>query len=316
MFGDGTDPIGNPITVTGTKAPAPPPVTGPEQAATPAGTPVQSAEPKKKHIWQDILGAIGDGLSVQGHGQATYAPFKQKRDIGDAMQGFDKDPMGTIKQVSKLDPALGERMLNNYQENEIRKDGQAYIEMRAKRDDDLKRQEYEDKTFGVAFTMLGNPNIEKSYGKVRPQIMKYLEARGIAPEKAGLPEVYDKDTIDSLYSTTKRSMDEEKQASLDDYRARMLGLRGQRLQQTGANTESQIADRNTDNARQAGDSEEKGRHNLRTEEISASKGKGGRRPPPAIPGAAAAPSKPEGRAIKGFEGLWAPVNGKLVRVDK
>lgn len=279
MFGDGTDPVtGAPIVVQGTKA-SPPLVTGPTEAATPSGTPVAAA-PKKKHIWQDVLGAVGDAMLAQGGSKPMYAPYREQQKIGDAMQGFDKDPVGVIKQVSAIDPALGERMLNNYQEGEIRKDAQAYANMRAKRDDDLARQQYEDKTFDVAFSMLGNPNIEKSYDKVRPQIFKYLEARGIDPEKAGLPEVYDKDVIDGLYSTTKRSMDQEKVDNLEAYRAGVLGIRGARLGQTGANTASQIADRETDNTRQAGDSAERVRHNQATEEISASKGKGGRRPAP------------------------------------
>lgn len=282
MFGDGTDPIGMPITVTGSKPLTPPPVTGPVEAATPAGTPVAPAPTKKKHIWQDVLGAVGDAMLAQGGSKPMYAPKRQEFLVGEAMQGFDKDPVGTIKAVSKLDPALGERMLNNYQENEIRKDAQAYADMRAKRDDDLARQQYEDKTFDVAFSMLGNPNIEKSYTKVRLQILKYLEARGIDPEKAGLPETYDREAIDSLYRTTKASMADEKLASLNAYRDGVLDIRRERLGQTGANTASQIADRSADNTRADAALGETVTHHRNSEAISASKGKAGRRPSPTV----------------------------------
>ena len=284
MFGDGTDPLGFPITVTGAKTPAPPPVTGPTEAATPAGTPVAEA-PKKKHIWQDVLGAIGDAMLAQGGSPAQYAPFKDKRDIGDAMQGFDKDPVGTIKQVSKLDPALGERMLNNYQEGEIRKDAQAYADMAKKRDDELARLKYEDGVYKDTYAMLRNPNIAQSYGKVLPQMKKYLTDHGVDAEKLGLPDTYDPDIVNSLLATTRRAMDEERLAAQERYRDEMIALRRERLGQTGANTASQIADRATDNGRadQAQANLEKQRQWQRD---NPSKGGGGRRPPPA----AAAPA--------------------------
>lgn len=317
MFGDGTDPIGMPITVTGTKAApmVPPPVTGPTEAATPAGTPVAAA-PKKKHIWQDVLGAVGDAMLAQGGSKPMYAPKRQEYMLGEVMQGFDKDPVSTIKQVSKLDAALGERMLNNYQENEIRKDTAAYANMRVQRDDELKKREYDDKTLKVGYSMLRNPNIKNTYKKVLPAIKKYVEDRGGNPDELRLPEEYDEDIINSFLETTLTSKQDADIESNNNYRNKMLAIREARLAQQEALANSLISDRNTDNGRQAGDSAERGRHNQATEAISASKGKGGGGRIPAPKAATpATPSKYEegrvytdanGNKAKYSSGKWIP----------
>lgn len=251
MFGDGTDPLGFPITVTGTKAPiAPPPVTGPTEAATPAGTSVAEA-PKKKHIWQDVLGAMGDAMLAQGGSKPMYAPYREQQKIGEAMEGFDTDPVGTIKAVSKLDGALGERMLNNYQENEIRKDAAAYTNMARQRDDDLARQQYDDKTLKVGLSMLRNPNIAQpgAYKKILPHLKKYISDRGGDPDSIGLPDEYDADIVNSLLETTISTAEDARISSQDAYRERMLRIREARLAQQEALANSLIGDRETDNNR-------------------------------------------------------------------
>lgn len=279
MFGDGTDPLGFPITVTGTKAPiAPPPVTGPTEAATPAGTSVAEA-PKKKHIWQDVLGAMGDAMLAQGGSKPVYAPFRQQQNIGEAMAGFDKDPVGTIKRVSKLDSELGARLLNNYQENETRKDAAAYAEMARKRDDDLARQQYDDKTLKVGLSMLRNPNIAQpgAYKKILPHLKKYISDRGGDPDSIGLPDEYDADIVNSLLETTISTAEDARISSQDAYRERMLRIREERLAQQERLAASLIDDRNTDNTRQAGDPAERKRHNVAMENRPTGRAGGGGR---------------------------------------
>lgn len=278
MFGDGTDPIGMPIVVQGAKATTAPPVTGPTEAANAGGTPPKEEPKKKKHIWQDVLGAVGDAMLAQGGSKPVYAPFRQQQNIGEAMAGFDKDPVGTIKRVSKLDSELGARLLNDYQENETRKDGQAYLNMAREREDELKKREYDDRTLKVGYAMLRNPNIKNTYKKVLPAIKKYVEDRGGDPDELRLPEEYDEDIINSFLETTLTSKQDADIESTNNYRNKMLAIREARRIQQEALANSLINDRNTDNGRQAGDSAERGRHNVAMENKPS--GKGGRRPPP------------------------------------
>lgn len=77
-----------------------------------------------KGTLRDVIGILGDSLLVGSGRDAIYAPHKQKERVSDAMVGFTgnpKDQLAAIQRVAAQDPALAQKLWDQYndQQNKI-----------------------------------------------------------------------------------------------------------------------------------------------------------------------------------------------------
>lgn len=88
-----------------------------------ARVPEKYVEQDGKHkgvagVARDVLGTLGDFLLTRLGMPAMYAPAQRNRKLGIAQQDFDSDPLGSIEQVTSLDPLQGAKMREQYTDNQ------------------------------------------------------------------------------------------------------------------------------------------------------------------------------------------------------
>lgn len=189
-------------------------------AASPAGSspipaPMQSAGPPQtyheqngKHtgiagVARDILGTLGDFLLTRLHMPAMYGPAQHDRKLEAAMQNIDSDPVGSIQQVTSIEPAVGIKLRDQYIDNMRQQAGrEATKEARDARVAQAQALQ-DDRTRGRVGAMLGtmsnwdDAKRNQNYGAMRQQALQYAKANGLDLDKE-LPTGYDSVALDSF----------------------------------------------------------------------------------------------------------------------
>jgi hypothetical protein len=133
----------------------------------------------KSNTFRDILGGVGDVLMLNSGMKPMYTDWRDNQMIGDALQNFDKDPMGTIAEVSRLDRNLGGELLQRYQtsvaaaqaarataENQLRDDNRAVENEMYNR--------WKDYAPG-AFATAASASDQKSWDRMRPWLINFAK---------------------------------------------------------------------------------------------------------------------------------------------
>lgn len=147
------------------------------QNNTPADANADAQAPAFTPHKRTTLGMLGDMLlSGLAHGRVT--PFADKaynENLSEAMQSYAKDPARAISMVNQFDPRLGMRLEAQYSDDKRADDVAARLKAAA-----------DDKYISRAASMYNTATAD-NFASVDLLARRYLKAKGIDPDTAGLP---------------------------------------------------------------------------------------------------------------------------------
>lgn len=71
-----------------------------------------------KGTLRDVLGFVGDTLSVADGGEMNYVPRRERERASDAMAGFTDNPLAAIERLANINPELAQEAYKQYQTSE------------------------------------------------------------------------------------------------------------------------------------------------------------------------------------------------------
>lgn len=229
------------------------------QPAAPTVTPVA---PKKyqeqdgKHrgvagVARDILGTLGDFLLTRLHMPAMYAPAQKARKLAAAQANIDTDPVGSIQQVSSIDPVFGAKLRDQYIDNSRLAASQASTaearDARLAQAAALQSEKNRNTSASYLGSLVGVPEKDRAtnYAAIRSRLLSRYGTSD--PQLANdLPQTYDPVSVDAFIDGavpvgTQRSqrLQKDRDAATDADRD---ATRGERIRHNKV-TEDQGADR-------------------------------------------------------------------------
>jgi hypothetical protein len=182
------------------------------QPAAPTGaTPVapkQYKEQDGKHrgvagVARDILGTLGDFLLTRLHMPAMYAPAQRARKLSAAQANIDTDPVGSIQQVSSIDPVVGAKLRDQYIDNSRLAASQASTaearDARLAQAAALQNEKNRNTSASYLGSLVGVPEADRAnnYAAIRQRLLSRYGTSD--PQLANdLPETYDPIAVDSF----------------------------------------------------------------------------------------------------------------------
>lgn len=157
-----------------------------------------------KGTFRDVLGVLGDAFLMNSGINPIYSGQRHQEKIGDALAGFDQDPIGAIRRLGGVDAALGQKYYGDYLDSA---DRQAALAQKAKADAFTQEGQFSTRLGG----MFGAAN-EATYGPMLANARKRAESLGMGHLLDGLPETYDKDAVNAWVRGT---MEPKDQANID-----------------------------------------------------------------------------------------------------
>lgn len=157
-----------------------------------------------KGTFRDVLGVLGDAFLMNSGINPIYSGQRHQEKIGDALAGFDQDPVGAIQRLGGVDAALGQKYYGDYLDSS---DRQAALAQKAKSDTFAQEGQFSTRLGG----MFGAAN-EATYGPMLANARKRAESLGMGHLLDGLPETYDKDAVNTWVRGT---MEPKDQANID-----------------------------------------------------------------------------------------------------
>ncbi len=190
---------------------------------------------------RDILGILGDALMMSSGMNPLYTPQRQGEKISDALTGLDQNPLDAIAKISAINPALGQKYLEQHQEN-LRKAEAARTESaRYEREYGLKKDQFEftkDKEGYDRFKDV-QPSLFKFIGDATPQTWPMVRQKAMTVAgrynvalPIDLPEQFDP-SISTAYSTFSVNPNTVMQVDSSNQRSQaQLAMSEKRYQET------------------------------------------------------------------------------------
>ena len=157
-----------------------------------------------KGTFRDVLGVLGDAFLMNSGINPIYSDQLHQEKIGDALAGFDQDPLSAIQRLGGVDAALGQKYYRDYLDSA---DRQAALAQKAKSDAFTQEGQFSTRLGG----MFGAAN-EATYGPMLANARKRAESLGMGHLLDGLPDTYDKAAVDAWVRGT---MEPKDQANID-----------------------------------------------------------------------------------------------------
>jgi hypothetical protein len=136
-----------------------------------------------KGTLRDLLGMAGDFRANMEGRPGRYEQLRKQEQIGDAMRGFNEDPMTAIRRVFKADGKLGNEMLESYREQETKRL--------------LAEEKRREQGRQIIQGMLGTIKDDRTYAKMAPLLRQSAQRYGVPAEEIDpyLGDKYDPDLI-------------------------------------------------------------------------------------------------------------------------
>lgn len=181
------------------------------QPAAPQSAPVapkQYEEQDGKHrgvagVARDILGTLGDFLLTRLHMPAMYAPAQKARRLAAAQANIDTDPVGSIQQVSSIDPVFGAKLRDQYIDNSRLAASQASTtearDARLAQAAVLQNEKNRNTAASYLGSLVGVPEADRAtnYAAIRSRLLSRYGTSD-AQLANDLPEQYDPVAVDSF----------------------------------------------------------------------------------------------------------------------
>lgn len=215
-----------------------------------------------KGTFRDILGGLGDALLISEGRAPLYRQQRQREKEGEAMAGFQTDPLGSIEKMASVNGQLAQRMMTAHQSSvnnaaklrqaeakAARQAGIDEVTLAGKKADNLK------KARGVGGRMLQQAKPDGSnWASVRQLLNTVFEKRGIE-NPFDLPEEFPgaegvSALIKSTINVEKNLADEDRDARNADLSRdskERISIARQNAATSAANSASSIARRNLQN---------------------------------------------------------------------
>lgn len=203
------------------------------QAAPQAPPPLQEADqpiealPTHKGLFglkgtaRDILGVLGDGLTVGYGGKAIYAPRRAAEKAGDAGRDMMTNPIEAVKRLNQAGfPEQAQALYKDYAQQQYQK---GMLERQTANDGSLADQRRLANNLDT-FKYVGGFTAKadaSTYPKLREQAAAFMKGRGMTDQEVAstLPATYDP-TVNSIGTTAP-------QQYTSDFRDRNLAERSQ-----------------------------------------------------------------------------------------
>ena len=148
---------------------------------------------------RDLLGILGDSFLMANGIDPLYYQGREKEKFGDAMAGLGADPEGAIAKASGIDPATGQKLYDNYLDS---RDRNAKLKQDAENDAFKNESIFATRIGGILAA--ANP---QTYPAILANARKQAEAKGYSERLSGLPETYDKASVDAWVRGTMEPKD-------------------------------------------------------------------------------------------------------------
>lgn len=149
---------------------------------------------------RDILGILGDSLSVGAGGTAKFTAGNQQRKAQAAMRDFATNPLGAIRAMADVDPEMARKLYDDYQKQTIATGKDARDAAKDTIELSDKTLSLEDKVRANVAAMLRSSGNPDTYPALRKQAEAYGKKYNVPIDN--LPETFDKDAIDSWAMNT------------------------------------------------------------------------------------------------------------------
>jgi len=140
------------------------------------------------------LGTIADIFLMSQGAKPIFRNQVDKENMASAMSGFQKDPAEAIRRISKLNPTLGLKLQNEYEDNQ-RLQGNL---TRQNKVFDLKLEDHVRDRIAGMLSVPGLAENPEAFRRMRQQAIKYGNDKGGIDLSDQIPESYDKLDIDSF----------------------------------------------------------------------------------------------------------------------
>jgi hypothetical protein len=180
----------------------------------------------------NFLGHLGDAFLVQSGRPPMYSIRNKTEQIGQALQNYGTDPLGTIKAVNAIDPSTGMKLYQQYQTDQ--RDNILADRQKTLLDKEISGEQDKVGTRIGAIIQTLNP---ANYAVGKPMIESYAKSHSY-DLPVPLPDEYDPNII-KLYSGL--GLDPNKVNAIDEQHDYHQGLLNNDQARTGAYT-SNLAD--------------------------------------------------------------------------
>lgn len=166
---------------------------------------------------RDILGVLGDAFLVQSGNNPMYAPTRRREQISDAQAGWTVDPVAAAERVGYYDPAMGQEILTEAQNTELRRAQQESLQAsRQSLSDDRSFKQYERARAQIG-SLFNTPGAVVD-GQISPQAVALAErianSAGMSLEEFMINEGMSEEDVRNYAMSV---IDPYKQERLEDY---------------------------------------------------------------------------------------------------
>lgn len=166
--------------------------------------------------FRDILGGIGDSLLVATGHNPSYEPKRERELIGDAMQNYQQDPLGSIMEASKVNPTWGREALKNFLEERLKAIKEGREAHSAQISDQVNLGKIKDQVYGQVAGLLRDPN--PATWAARKKIAEGIAQNSGVQLPIDIPDAYDANVAAQYHDTVVAPKD----ADVLDYRNQVL----------------------------------------------------------------------------------------------
>ncbi len=144
--------------------------------------------------FRDIIGAIGDGLLIEGGHKPIYAPRKEARQMGQALIGYDQNPEQALLRLAQTGTPeaveLAQKGIQNLETREQKAVQQEQLNNYRQQQISLKRYQAAQQLQPYLRSIMSTVKDEESYAKAWDRVTQMMTRMGIdadATEVFGLP---------------------------------------------------------------------------------------------------------------------------------
>ncbi len=143
---------------------------------------------------RDIIGAIGDGLLIEGGHKPIYAPRKESRQMGQALIGYDQNPEQALLRLAQTGTPdaikLAQEGIQNLETREQKAIQQEQLNNYRQQQISLKRYQAAQQLQPYLRSIMSTVKDEESYAKAWDRVTQMMTRMGIdadATEVFGIP---------------------------------------------------------------------------------------------------------------------------------
>lgn len=253
---------------------------------------------------RDIIGAIGDGLLIEGGHKPIYAPRKEARQMGQALIGYDQDPEQALLRLAQTGTPdaveMAQKGIQNLETREQKAIQQEQLNNYRQQQMDLKRFQSAQQLTPYLRSIMADVKDADGYSKAWDRMSQMLSRMGIkadATEVFGIPgpNDYEEGMLENLGLKAADIL--RGQTTREG-----IGQRATAASQASADRRAAIGQRATAASQASADRRYAVDNKPKTGTGAKPTPKAGAKPAAKLTPASAGPKKPDAAMIKAYQG--------------